>query len=238
MNFKTILTMLALLMGVSLAQAQPASTNYGPKLSFGSLRLPGGGSAGQLLYDNSGVVSETAGLTYSSSTQILATRGVDVSGSIRVYRSGTLYATISTLSGAMLYQNATASTNLRLNDGDGTAIGYIRSGRSNTTTGLSIGYVVGQPASGQLLLLNSNNPSSNYGNINGSFGAGFINTPSATLHISGTSILGNCATNVTCGAQQAGAMCYRAANNVYYFCDGANSWTPITTSTKVSASAF
>lgn len=69
-------------------------------------------------------------------------------------------------------------------------------------------------------------------------GAGSTPATGVMMQVSGTSILGNCNTSVTCGSTAAGAMCYRTTNNTYYYCDGANSWTPLTVGAKVSASTL
>lgn len=62
--------------------------------------------------------------------------------------------------------------------------------------------------------------------------------PSVTLHVSGTSILGRCNAGVTCGANQLSALCYSSTFNSYAMCNGANSWTLLTSSTIISASSL
>lgn len=61
-------------------------------------------------------------------------------------------------------------------------------------------------------------------------------TPSATVVVSGTTMLGNCNAAVTCGAPQESAVCYGTTRKTYYVCNGLNSWIPLVSTTAVSAS--
>lgn len=63
-------------------------------------------------------------------------------------------------------------------------------------------------------------------------------TPSATVHVSGTTIFGICRTNVVCGAPQLGASCFSTVQGRPVYCNGANSWIPAVVTTAVSASAL
>lgn len=62
--------------------------------------------------------------------------------------------------------------------------------------------------------------------------------PSATLHVSGTSILGTCTTTLTCGTPQRGAVCYSTVRQALSVCNGSNSWIVVTSNTLVSASGL
>ncbi|MGG7581697.1 hypothetical protein [Rhizobium sp. Nf11,1] len=62
--------------------------------------------------------------------------------------------------------------------------------------------------------------------------------PSASLHVSGTSILGICNSSITCGSSQQGAACWSTVKKSYAGCDGAGSWVVQTSTTSVSASAL
>lgn len=62
--------------------------------------------------------------------------------------------------------------------------------------------------------------------------------PSASLHVSGTSILGICNSNVKCGTNQKGAVCFSTVKNSLASCNGSNSWIPLTSTTLVSASGL
>ncbi|ACI54450.1 hypothetical protein Rleg2_1156 [Rhizobium leguminosarum bv. trifolii WSM2304] len=70
--------------------------------------------------------------------------------------------------------------------------------------------------------------------INSAVGA----DPSATLHVSGTSILGICNASMTCGTSQQGATCWSTVKKSWAGCDGASSWVVQTSTTSVSASAL
>lgn len=249
-NIKKLILTAALAFAPALVVAQ--NTNYYP--NYPSMGGSGGSVNGQPITPATVAPQNlTVGyIPYTSTSQIMRdtsatyglVAGVSASTAGGIFQPGAFRTTgpVTLTSTGLPWATNTARFQLEAAD-NSTCNGTFQLDSTSAGQSLRLGMISNSPVicrgSSAYITLGSSNLVTFAGGITAP-GLATVTNVSATNSISaiGTIQEGACTTSLICATADAGKTCYKASNNTKYYCDGANSWTPVTVSTKVSASTF